>query len=278
MEYFGRFKSSSLVEIDISIFVHRNVVRPQWLSRSNESSTGFKATANKNFPYTPVLAFINKRSGGQVGEKIYRELLRKLNPRQLFLLENNETITHALQIYSSLPNIRICVFGGDGTVGWILARLAEAYPSGNNPPVSICPLGTGNDLSRVLSWGEQYDPKRLFQTLLQIPQAQTVPLDRWEVQLEQIDASAAVPSPPLYCETGLPIDRIFKTLFNDPKFARETTRASYENYQKLPNTRFINYMSFGLDAAVTLEFHDQRNRDPSKFSSPLKNKFMYVSQ
>ncbi len=124
---------------------------------------------SNSFPYTPVLAFINKRSGGQIGEKIYRELLRKLNPRQIFLLENNDTITHALQIYSSLPNIRICVFGGDGTVGWILDRLAEAYPSGNNPPVGICPLGKGNDLSRVLAWGEQYDPKRLFETLLQNP-------------------------------------------------------------------------------------------------------------
>ncbi len=90
--------------------------------------------------------------------------------------------------------------------------------------------------------------------------------------------STVVSSVTLYCETGLPIDRIFKTLFNDPKFARETNRASYENYQKLPNTRFINYMSFGLDAAITLEFHDQRIRNPSKFSSPLKNKFMYLNE
>jgi diacylglycerol kinase (ATP) len=268
----------------IFIFVNRDIiVRPQWLSRSNESSTDFKArvplnSSNNNFPYTPVIAFINKRSGGQIGEKIYRELLRRLNPRQIFLLENNDTITHALEIYSSLPNIRICVFGGDGTVGWILGRLAEAYPSGNNPPVSICPLGTGNDLSRVLFWGEQYDPKQLFQTLLKIPLAQTVALDRWQVQLEELDASALVSSTRLYCETGLPIDQIFKTLFNDPKFARETNRACYENYQKLPNTRFINYMSFGLDAAVALEFHDQRTRDPSKFSSPLKNKLMYLNE
>jgi diacylglycerol kinase family enzyme len=62
--------------------------------------------------------------------------------------------------------IFVFVFGGDGTVGWVLGRLAEMYPSENNPPVGICSLGTGNDLSRVLTWGEQYDPKRLFQTLL----------------------------------------------------------------------------------------------------------------
>ncbi|CAF4924185.1 unnamed protein product [Rotaria sp. Silwood1] len=34
-------------------------------------------------------------------------------------------------------------------------------------------------------------------------------------------------------------------------------------------------MSFGLDAAIALDFHAERIRDPSKFSSPLKNKCMY---
>jgi hypothetical protein len=37
-------------------------------------------------------------------------------------------------------------------------------------------------------------------------------------------------------------------------------------------------MSFGLDAAITLEFHDRRKRDPAKFSSPLKNKLMYLNE
>ncbi|CAF1153122.1 unnamed protein product [Rotaria sordida] len=175
------------------------IVRPQWISRSSESPTSFKPclpshTTNSNseldsFPYTPVIMFINKRSGGQQGDKVYRKLLRKLNPRQVFLLENDATITQALDIYSSLPNIRICVFGGDGTVSWILGHLVKAYPLGNNPPVSICPLGTGNDLSRVLAWGDQYDPKHIFHMLVQIPKAKVVALDRWEVQLEQLNVS-----------------------------------------------------------------------------------------
>ena len=37
-------------------------------------------------------------------------------------------------------------------------------------------------------------------------------------------------------------------------------------------------MSFGLDAAIALEFHDRRSRDPTKFSSPLKNKLMYLNE
>ncbi|UJR25733.1 hypothetical protein I4U23_007084 [Adineta vaga] len=166
------------------------IVRPQWIRRLPGYTPLFRAQYfndnDRGTNYTPLLLFINKRSGGQSGEKIYRKLLHLLNPRQVFLLENDRTIIDALDIYSSLSNIRICVFGGDGTVGWVLSCLAEIYPSLNNPPVCICPLGTGNDLSRVLSWGEQYDPKRLLSTLIQIPHAKSIALDRWQVTLEPL--------------------------------------------------------------------------------------------
>ncbi|CAF5009800.1 unnamed protein product, partial [Rotaria sp. Silwood1] len=193
-------------------------------------------------------------------------------------LKNNTTITHALDIYSSLPNIRICVFGGDGTVGWILGRLAETYPSRNNPPVSIGPLGTGNDLSRVLAWGEQYDPKRLFQTLVQIPEARVVTLDRWKVRLEQLEMPTSTSSAQEHRKSGFHIGRTFHLLDSHPKFVRETNRASYQDRHELPNKCFINYMSFGLDAAIALDFHEQRTRNPSKFSSPWKNKLMYLNE
>ncbi|CAF1210507.1 unnamed protein product [Rotaria sp. Silwood1] len=269
------------MQCDYGIF-RKIIVRPQWLRRSSESPTGFRAQLPpyliNAFPYTPVLLFINKRSGGQIGEKIYRELLRKLNPRQVFLLENNTTITHALDTYYSLPNTRICVFGGDGTVGWILGRLAETYPSRNNPPVGICPLGTGNDLSRVLAWGEQYDPKRLFQMLVQIPEARVVTLDRWKVQLEQLEVTTSTSSAQEHHKCGFHISRAFHLLGSHPKFVRETNRASYQDRHELPNACFINYMSFGLDAAIALDFHEERTRNPSKFSSPWKNKLMYLNE
>ncbi|CAF0894464.1 unnamed protein product [Rotaria sordida] len=256
--------------------VFRNIiVRPQWIHRISDSSSNFRAQYPSNYDeydtiYTPLLLFINKRSGGQSGEKIYRKLLHLLNPRQVFLLENDQTIINALDIYSSLSNIRICVFGGDGTVGWVLGRLAESYPPLNNPPVSICPLGTGNDLSRVLSWGDQYDPKHLLSTLIQIPQAQPIALDRWQVTIEQLDVINSNINP----NSG----RTFLSFITHPKFIRDTKRPSYQNHRTLPNTRFINYMSFGLDAAIALEFHDRRSRNPTKFSSPLKNKLMYLNE
>ncbi|CAF1245900.1 unnamed protein product [Rotaria sordida] len=195
-----------------------------------------------------------------------------------YLSEDDATITHALNIYSSLPNTRLCVCGGDGSVNWILGHLAQAYSSENNPPVGICPLGTSNDLSRVLVWGEQYDSKRLFHTLAQIPQAKVVALDRWEVQIEQLDVPTLSSLTQQNRKSGFQIGCPLKLLVKHPKFVRKKHQAYYENHHKLPSTRFINYMSFGLDAAIALDFHDKRTRDSSKFSSPWKNKLMYMNR
>ncbi|CAF3930109.1 unnamed protein product, partial [Rotaria sp. Silwood1] len=131
---------------------------------------------------------------GQKGEEIYRKLVGLVNPRQVFLLENDATIMQALSIYSSLVNIHICVCGGDGTVSWVLNRLIDFFPSLENPPVSIYPLGTGNDLSRVLGWGYQYDPKRLLRVLAQIPDAQPVALDCWQIKFETLEMAPTTPN------------------------------------------------------------------------------------
>ncbi|CAF4292300.1 unnamed protein product [Rotaria sp. Silwood2] len=264
------------------------IVRPQWLHRSNQSSSGFRAelplnsvgnhSALNHFPYTPTLLFINKHSGGQHGEEIYRKLLQKLNPRQVFLLESDTTIVNALDIYISLPNTRIGIYGGDGTVSWVLSRIADVYSSNNNPPVAICPLGTCNDLSRVLAWGAHYNSKHLLPMLLKIPQAQVTALDRWQVRVEQFDIPNSSSVRPQNHESRFHIGQILQPLLREPKFIRENNRASYQNHRSLPNTHFVNYMSFGLDAAIALEFHDRRTHDPNKFSSAWKNKLMYFNE
>lgn len=47
--------------------------------------------------------------------------------------------------------------------------------------MAVIPLGTGNDLSRVLGWGKEHDPNREPTEVLQeIQVAQKVELDRYK--------------------------------------------------------------------------------------------------
>ncbi|UJR32424.1 hypothetical protein I4U23_019886 [Adineta vaga] len=252
------------------------VVRPQWLRRVTNTHSHFRAqmpgqSEANGVTLTPVIFFINKLSGGQKGQQIYRTLVRLLNPRQVFLLENDATITQALQIYSSLNNTRICICGGDGTVGWVLSHIADMFPLSTNPPAGIYPLGTGNDLSRVLGWGDQYSSTRLFQILTQIVPAHPMALDRWKIHIETLEPNAS----------NVQSENIRQRCFSfmeHPRFIRNGDLPLYENHRTPINSFFFNYISFGLDAAVVLDFHARRTRDPSGFTSPLKNKLVFISE
>ncbi|KRY33029.1 putative diacylglycerol kinase K06A1.6 [Trichinella spiralis] len=88
-----------------------------------------------SMPAFPLLIFVNAKSGGKKGKKLFRDLCWLVNPRQL----------------------RILVCGGDGTVSWVFSSLdAMKIPSSRYPPIGIIPLGTGNDLSQTMGWGSTY--------------------------------------------------------------------------------------------------------------------------
>ena len=49
--------------------------------------------------------------------------------------------------------------------------------------VGVVPLGTGNDMARVLGWGAQFhDEEKLPQILSEMEQSSFKLLDRWSVQ------------------------------------------------------------------------------------------------
>ena len=86
------------------------------------------------------------------------------------------------------------VCGGDGTVGWVLGAIDKAdlpvsYTqlqqyiylniTQTKPYVGILPLGTGNDLARVLDWGSGYSSDDDISDILkEIEHAQLSLLDR----------------------------------------------------------------------------------------------------
>jgi diacylglycerol kinase (ATP) len=81
-------------------------------------------------------------------------LSQPLNEHQVVDLIESGPLS-ALMLYRHLPEFRVIVVGGDGSVGWVLNCLEDMreYLVCQVPAVGVLPVGTGNDLARVLGWG-----------------------------------------------------------------------------------------------------------------------------
>lgn len=88
----------------------------------------------------------------------------------------------SLELYRNTPNLRVLVGGGDGTVGWVLSIIEQIFTS-NPPSVAVLPLGTGNDLSRVLKWGSMYTDQSLVKILSKVQESRSIKLDRFGFRL-----------------------------------------------------------------------------------------------
>lgn len=192
-------------------------------------------------PY--VIAFVNSRSGGQIGQAIMEELRRLLGVAPDMpggevcdLSETDEptlTIQRIARSDNQIGKTRFLVCGGDGTVTWILNEIARCPELvGKEPPLGICPLGTGNDLARSLGWGPVL--KRvsdLADYLKWATAAEPVILDQWQVMLKP--------------HGELPEEHKLRSPGSHPQSETlEDGREVFVGY-------FQNYFSMGMDAKVT---------------------------
>lgn len=132
---------------------------------------------------TPLLIFVNVKSGGCQGMELIASFRKLLNPYQVFDLDNGGPLP-GLYVFRHINNYRILVCGGDGTIGWVLQCLDNVGQDSecSSPPCAIIPLGTGNDLARVLRWGPGYSGEEDVMTLLKdVIDAEEIRLDRWTV-------------------------------------------------------------------------------------------------
>lgn len=208
----------------------------------------------------------NLKSGDNAAADVIAICRSVLNPIQIFELSSAGP-DEALNLIRKMDKIqcRILVAGGDGTVGWILTEIFKRQIN-PLPEVCILPIGTGNDLSRVLGWGavppavlhpnEMCDKvwaappikclwlsNEFRSPFLQIQKSQAVLLDRWLIDIES-KSSRRLPM------KWLPHRKLY----------------------------MYNYFSVGVDAQVTFNFHKARESPFYMLSSRLFNKVNHIIQ
>ena len=155
------------------------LILPAKATCEDRSDLNWKIT-DTSYNFHPFLAFVNSRSGDNQGVKFVRRLRNLLNPLQVIDL-GVTTPEPALEVYRGCKSFQILACGGDGTVGWILQCL-DKFNLHKKATIIVVPLGTGNDLSRVLGWGAACnDDAKLEGILEDIPKCNVRKLDRWSV-------------------------------------------------------------------------------------------------
>ena len=112
--------------------------------------------------------------------------------------------------------------------------------------MAIVPLGTGNDLGRVLRWGPGYtgdeDPLNLLRDVID---AEEIQLDRWTVIFHPDDPD---------------VDSARWQIQN-------VTHAANTNEDTRTIFVMNNYFGIGVDAELALDFHEARESNPDRFNS-----------
>lgn len=207
----------------------------------------------KNDPdeWTPLFVFANSKSGNNDAEAIIHSLTTVLNPLQIIEMNkmNPDMVAQWMAEYSHFVKFKILVCGGDGSVGWILESLSKVQFKKYEPSIGLLPLGTGNDLSRALNWGQGYvGDADIEEILSELNKATPINLDRWCV-------------------------RISKPNKRSRKTSASSTSDEDSQLLKAEKKYMNNYISVGCDALVTLNFHRQRN--DMFFANRLLNKLIY---
>ena len=176
-----------------------------------------------------VSVFVNRKSGGRRGADVLKTLKASLKaPHQVFDTSN---IAHA-EVDARTSKVLVC--GGDGTVGLVSDAL-RAKTLGATA-MAILPLGTGNDLARVLgwkntdAWDDLNDEEKILRTLRS---AEPCAVDRWRVDIT-------------------------------------------DRKPRVRTKLFTNYLGIGVDARAALAFHEARKVYPWLFVHELTNKLLYA--
>ncbi|KFQ08570.1 Diacylglycerol kinase delta, partial [Leptosomus discolor] len=164
-----------------------SIIPPTALN-SIDSDGFWKATCPSTCS-SPLLAFVNSKSGDNQGVKFLRKFKQFLNPAQVFDLMNGGPHL-GLRLFQKFSTFRILVCGGDGSVGWVLSEIdalgLHKQVSGSawhrRCKLALSPVLAPAAAGSPTLWAPGCDDDtQLLQILEKLERATTKMLDRWSV-------------------------------------------------------------------------------------------------
>ncbi|WRX32829.1 Diacylglycerol kinase [Theobroma cacao] len=206
-------------------------------------------------PESPMVVFINPRSGGRYGPILKERIKQLISEEQVFDLHDvkpHEFVRYGLACLEKWAN------NGD--------RCAKETRREPVPPVAVIPLGTGNDLSRSFGWGGSFPfawKSAIKRTLHRATMGPICHLDSWHVVLQMPGGEVVDPPYSLKATEECSLDQTLEIDGDVPDKVN-----CYEGV-------FYNYFSIGMDAQVAYGFHHLRNEKPYFAQGPITNKIIY---
>jgi hypothetical protein len=239
------------------------------------SAERYAALHGHDYDRTPLLVFVNRKSGGQKGDLLLEQLRGFLPSWQVWDI-GPKSPEEGLLFFKQVPNHRVLVAGGDGTAAWVLQTI-DALALEYHPPLAVLPVGTGNDLARVLGWGGGlsgggYAGNGLARQLLDTAiYGEPTKLDRWTIDIEE-----PVPVKPEAKKSAGKGGSSSSS--SSSKRASAATVATPPRPPPLTDRKKVvlnNYLGVGVDAQISLNFHLTREASPHLFTSRLLNKYFW---
>jgi len=306
--------------------------------KSQSSTNDIQITKHeRNCGQYTLIAFINSKSGGGIGSTLYNSFVKHLGDKyviDLFQCSLGNMPEDTLLKYAYDPMVRVLACGGDGTCGWIYSSLDKVWSIvlesssdkrvhlskyKDHLPLAICPLGTGNDLSRQFGWGGKFKSQMKEKSMItSVQTSTTTSIDRWRciiMPMKTLDEEEKEFIPQILSENCHRVassekdveeeeedddegeeyrrqktltTNVLQSLMDDDETYVGTTKSSRRRQQNQltmskPSTQvfdgvFCNYFSLGFDAQIAYLFHHEREEHPEKFTSPMKNKIIYIQK